>query len=196
MHVLDQTNSFVKDEFGNMIPDDTPRRYNLDGLTYGYCLDDVIETSGEVLFSGSYMEHQKSCKPSYRNAGNYYTWQTSVTGRRSQKVELNSICSKGWQLADGNTTVNNKNHDFLVRDVYGILENNNDSRVQSMPLSYIRSGYYGAGILKVLGEFGYYWSAMAGNGTAAFVLVFNGASLDTMGGRTINNGFAIRCVAR
>ena len=197
---FDQTNTYrtVKNPatgVDEQVLDSTPIRYTNSGTSMGYCYDEVERTNGEILNSGSYMSYQDSCGPNVGNAGNWYSWSASTAGGQSSSKEPNSICPKGWQLTT-NTATDIKSYYYLIRTAYNISEDNNDSRIRPLPMSFIRSGLYYLGSLNNRGSYGYYWSAVASSSTGAYFLYFSSGSLNPQSGDNKYAGFSVRCVSR
>jgi len=91
-HVFDQETS-----------EGIPYRLSNNGTSFDilkdFCKDEVEITEGQILHSGHVYTHQTSCRANTQNAGNHYSWATSTTGgSKSTGNELNSLCSRGWQL--------------------------------------------------------------------------------------------------
>ena len=177
------------------MPDSTPIRYTDNGTKIGYCFDEVERTNGEILNSGSFMSHQKSCNPNTNNSGNFYSWPASTAGGQSSSKEPNSVCPRGWQLTT-NTATDVKSYYYLIRTAYNIQETDSDSRIRPLPLSFIRSGNYNLGSLNNRGSNGNYWSAVGNSSTNAYNLNFNSGNLNPQNGNNKYNGFAVRCVNR
>ena len=195
---LDQETTIVN-------PDDerlfitTPVRYQMDGtgtdMNKNHCIDNMESTQGELLTSGSNMTNQISCTPNTNNSGNWYSWSASTAGGQSSSKEPDSICPRGWQLV-ANSSTDTRSFAYLIRTAYNIAENDSDSRIRPLPLSFIRSGFYYLGSLNSRGSVGRYWSAIGYSSTGAYRLVFDSGYLNPQSGGDKYNGFAVRCVSR
>ncbi len=75
---------------------------------------------------------------------------------------------------------------------------NADTSLLTLPLSFLRSGYYYyySGNLGTRQSVGYYWESRAYSTTNANYLYFFSTSLSPQSNATKGNGFAVRCVAR
>ena len=160
-----------------------------------YCYNDIEQTNGERLYSDVVMRNQISCKVNTGNAGNWYSWPASTAGGQSSTKEPNSVCPRGWQLTT-NTATDVKSFDHLIRTAYDISETNSDSRIRSLPMSFVRSGGYGLGSLNNRGSIGYYWSAVASSSLGAYYLGFSSYGLYPQDGNNKYYGFSVRCVSR
>ena len=195
MHVFDLTNDFYKDEFGNMIPDNTPIRYKEDGVSLDYCFYEVEETDGEILSSGSYMGHQKSCKSNTRNAGNLFSWLAAIAREQNASNGKNSVCPKGWQLPF-NDSLQIKSFDHLIRAAYGIYETDDYSKIITTPLSFGLFGVYSPPS-NLHNPVSGVWSNTAASGTLhAYSLYYYYKRMATQNGYYSYFGMSTRCVSR
>ena len=187
--------SIIIDTEDSRIAHTSPVRYIDEGTKQSTCLEDITQTNGELLTSGSNMMNQTSCKADTGNAGNWYSWSASTAGGQSSSKEPNSICPKGWQLTT-NTATDSKSYYYLIRTTYNIQETDSDSRVRPLPMSFIRSGNYTLGSLNLRGSYGRYWSAVGGSSTGAYYLDFRSGYLNPQNASNKSYGFAVRCVSR
>ena len=152
-----------------------------------YC--NIEQTDGILLTSGSQSTNNISCNPHVYNAGNYYNYP-SAAPNGDQYV---SICPKGWRLPENNGDTSYSN--LLL--AYGIDFNAGDNRIQpydaallNLPLSFLRSGYYGnTGALNAQGVGGYYRMS-------SLRLYFNSSNLNPTNRTDANYCYSVRCVAR
>ena len=185
----------------------TPIRYKGDGTGDAInhynnnCLNDIDYTNGEILFSFSQMINQVSCNPFTGNGGNWYSWPAATAGGYHATKgynELSSVCPKGWQLTV-NAATDPKSYYYLIRTIYNMQENN-DSRIRLLPMSFVRSGYYGQGSLDNNIIVGYYWSSTVIGNENAYSLGFTSGSLvpqyDNPGYSKKYYGYSVRCVSR
>ena len=143
------------------------------------------------------MSRQMSCKPNTGNAGNWYSWPAATTGGYHTTEGFNepsSVCPKGWQMTI-NTGANPKSWYYLFRNTYGI-QDNNDSKLRPLPLSFIRSGRYYQGSLYSRATDGFYWSSTAQNSNRAYYLTFYFGSLTPQSFNGKYLGHSVRCVSR
>ena len=135
------------------------------------------------------MLNQKSCIPHSYNAGNYYNFPAASAS--SPDPATSSICPKGWILPQNGTPTGYAY--FLL--TYGIDHHvpsrpNQDSALLNLPLSFLRSGYYGnGGSLIVQGSNG-------GYRMASLSLYFGSRDLNPTNGTDAHYGFSVRCVSR
>jgi len=177
--------------------DNTPKQYFSNGTQEGICSNGVDITDGQILHSGNVYTHQTSCKPNTGNAGNYYSFRgTTAEGKLSNGDEMNSACPKGWMLTT-NATGDKTSYYYLLRTTYSI-DDNNDSKIRPLPLSFILSGRYSQGSLSNRASNGYCWSSTANNNYNAYRLFFNSSNLKPQydGYDGVNYGFSVRCVSR
>ena len=199
--MFDQTNEKKSDERGNLVFDDTPVRFKNNGISLSYCYSDAENTNGEVLYSGSYMSHQLSCKSNSNNGGNYYNWYTSTAGSKQTLDDTdapNSICAKNWKLSSYSTadSAESKNYHTLLRFIYGITDIDNDEKARTMPFSFMRQGYYYNSIISSRGISGLYWTSRVKSGSLKYDLYLNTTKLSTGDSTGWNYGVSLRCVAR
>ena len=177
---------------------------NVDRYTVRYPNVKLTETNGGVARGSA----------DTRLAGMYYNWYaaTAGTGTATTGSGVNvsdSICPKGWQLPsyDGN-----KSYVNLTRDTYGkykigtyVYEGDYNYNsypaydgLDILPLSFLRSGYYGwsNGARNNRGSYGYCWGSRAASGTNAYNLNFNLNNFNPQNNNNKGNGFSVRCVAR
>ena len=194
--MFDQETIVERLENGHIVRNNVPIRYLSNGTKLGYCTDDHELTNGEILYSYSIMRFQVSCKPNTGNAGNWYSWPAATAGgSKSSGNELNSICPKGWQLTV-NTEINIRSWYHLIRTAYNI-QDSNDSKLRSLPLSFVKSGGYTQGLLDRRAADGYYCSSTS-SGSGAYYLLFRANTLlpQVSDGRQKDFGMSVRCVAR
>ena len=194
--MFDQETILERLENGSIIRDNVPIRYLDNGTTQGTCINDYELTNGDILLSKSVMHFQKSCKPNTGNAGNWYSWPAATAGgSKSSGNELNSICPTGWQLTV-NAASDLKSWYYLIRNTYNI-QDNNDSKLLPLPMSFIRSGLYNQGSLNVRANYGNYWSSAVYDSNNAYSLGFYSGYLYPQYGNYYKNfGFSVRCVNR
>ena len=189
----------IKDPNDERLSIITPIRYQYQGtgtdMTKNHCIGDIEFTQGELLTSGNNMINQISCGSNTNNSGNFYSWPASTAGGQSSSKEPNSVCPKGWQLTT-NAATDTKSFYYLIRTVYNIQEDDSDSRVRPLPMSFIRSGYHNLGSHKDRGSSGNYWSALGYSGAYAYFLRFHFGNLDLQGGYSRYYGLSVRCVSR
>ena len=102
-------------------------------------------------------------------------------------------------------TDSKKSFQNLVATIYnsrtGSGQTNADTLVQNLPLSFLRSGYYGYsnGALNHRDTVGYYWSAQSypsGTNPYANYLYFRSTVINPQDGNHRGYGVALRCLAR
>lgn len=131
----------------------------------------------------------------------YYNWYAATAGTgTSSQINTDtekSICPKGWRLPPNNTISTTKSYYNLLSNAYGISTGGNVSTMESVPLSYTRSGYRDPGSTLIgSGSYGNYWSSTAyPDATFGYAFFYDSSrSLFQTDGRKFR-GFNIRCVA-
>lgn len=143
------------------------------------------------------------------NGTYYYSWYaaTAETGT-STDVSTDtsaSICPIGWRLPANYTIDQAKSYGSLTNS-YGFTTNganntqNHVAQLESAPLNFARSGYYGNGGLTGSGTHVLYWSSTVYTGVTSaysfFYYIVHGASYTgPQYGDTKYYGFNVRCVA-
>ena len=161
----------------------------------GYCYDEVMFTTGQILYSFSQMFAQKSCKPNTGNAGNWYSFPGATAGgSKSSGNEVNSICPKGWMLTT-NETMDMHSYNFVLKRVYNKVSNN--ITIGQLPLSFPSAGYYYYGSLNDRDGHGYYLSSRAYKSDSIYYLYFYATGLSTQRTSYAQKlyGYSVRCVA-
>ena len=178
--MFDQTNLFQEHTTESA---GVPIRYTSNGTSMGYCYDEVMFTTGQILYSFSQMFAQKSCKPNTGNAGNYYSWATVTGGGKSQ----NSLCPKSWRLPKSGAENGFRN---LMITTYNAK---NNSQVLILPFSYVLSGRYQSSNPNTRGGRGRYYS----NTKESQLFIGGGYFVMNSGDEwSDSNGLTVRCVAR
>ena len=138
--------------------------------------------------------------------GNYYNWYSATAGRGTYSVSsgeaAGDLCPSGWKLPYGNSSGNGNTPGGFYYLNYKINNDTNvttadaSKKLKAYPNNFIYSGYVSGGSVYVRGSYGYYWSSMATNSTAAYDLYLSSSyvSPGTNGGLKYN-GWSIRCVA-
>ena len=164
-------------------------------MQYYICPDDMETTNGQILFSGSVLSFQKSCRAMTGNAGNWYSWPASTAGGNKESGnEENSVCPRGWQLTV-NAATDPKSYYYLIRTVYNISESK-DERIRLFPMSFVRSGHYNQGSPDDRANDTIYWSSTADGSNYAYYLSSGSGSLSPQRSNLKFYGFSVRCVSR
>ncbi len=130
--------------------------------------------------------------------GNWYNWYTATAGTgTTSMVNQNapsSICPKSWKLPD-NTGASSFQSVF---DTYGISAASHYATLQSVPISFVSTGYINAsGTTYYVGSCGYNWSSSAAT-TASDAYQLNycqGYVPNAHYPYTKYAGFGVRCLA-
>ena len=147
-------------------------------------------------------------------AGNYYNWYAATAGSGTSAMTSgnapSSICPSGWQLPvnTGARSFTNLLTNTSADSGYNLAITaslSKDTSLHTLPLAFIRGGYYNWGNKDYPTEmgaprnrrsYGYYWSSTAYSTTSSRFLGFSSTRLLPSYGYNKGYGFAVRCVAR
>ena len=148
--------------------------------------------------------------------GNYYNWPAAIasndasiygaynetTGQYENLETHQSICPAGWTLpySTWNDNLGQSEGDFAgLWSEYGWTDNDgfsDISTVWSAPLYFAPAGYFN-GNLGTVGNDGYFWSSVAGNGSYARYAYFSvGGGTSPAEYYNRNGGDSVRCLLR
>ena len=105
-----------------------------------------------------------------------------------------SICPSGWRLPGYSGS---GSYYDLMTNIYRPSGANKDTMVLSVPLSFLRAGYYNySGSPGYLASYGGYWSFRRNGATIARTLYFDSAGIYLQNDTYRGYGFSLRCLAR
>lgn len=134
-----------------------------------------------------------------QDIGSYYNWAAATAqsgGDTAGTNAPNSICPKGWGLADGaGTSVGS--YYYLITTTYGYADSaagSNSARSYPVSLAYTGCYTWGSGYLGYLGRVGYWWSASPSTFNA-YRLIVDSSRLAPQYNTNKLSGFSVRCVS-
>ena len=152
--------------------------------------DGACSMNGNTVASGAY----------------YYSWY-AATAETGTSADVNvdtsaSICPIGWRLPANYTIDSTKSYGSLT-NAYNLTSGgannsqNHVSELESSPLNFARSGYYGGGSLFNNGTYGFYWSSTAySSSTYAYYFYYYTSLTYPQNYSRKYYGFNVRCVAQ
>ena len=167
------------------------------------CWTGLIDTSWSgTLDNASYAT---SCSEEganmHYNVGNYYNWTAAVAMNDSSAYTTDnadvdqSICSAGWTLPKGGTTLTGTGSFYYMINQTGFTSGTGGN-IHQTPGFLVYGGYW-VGSSRYVGSGGLYWSSVVvGSGGAYGLHFYAGSNLSPQVSGSRDFGLSVRCVAR
>lgn len=166
---------------------------------------------GDIYYSGTLNPQTSSSSGELTShVGNYYNWYAATAGSGVYNISSehtnvqDSICPKGWRLpTNGNNSGYPNGGEFRgLTNKYGITTGTDqvapedDSKLVSKPLSFIRAGFYFSAEITGAGSTGVYASSTNASLEYIWAMSFYHNYASPWGMKKKGEGLQIRCLVR